>query len=41
MRTLPHRLEPKGAWYGLVDTTGAGRPLDAPWHVGWGDLDHL
>jgi hypothetical protein len=41
MRTLPHRLEPKGgAWYGLVDTV-AGRPLTAPWHVGWGDMDHL
>jgi predicted N-acetyltransferase YhbS len=42
MRTLPRRLEPKGgAWYGLVDTTGGGRRLDAPWHVGWGDMDHL
>ena len=42
MRTLPRRLEPKGgAWYGLVDTTGGGRVLDAPWHVGWGDMDHL
>ncbi|MCU1373304.1 MAG: hypothetical protein JWO68_590 [Actinomycetia bacterium] len=42
MRTLPQRLEPKGgAWYGLVDTTGGGRRLDAPWHVGWGDMDHL
>lgn len=42
MRTLPHRLEPKGgAWYGLVDTTGGDRRLDAPWHVGWGDMDHL
>ena len=42
MRTLPRRLEPKGgAWYGLVDTTGGGRALDVPWHVGWGDMDHL
>jgi predicted N-acetyltransferase YhbS len=42
MRTLPRRLEPKGgAWYGLVDTTGGGRSLAAPWHVGWGDMDHL
>lgn len=42
MRTVPRRLEPKGAWYGVVDTTGAdpGRP-SAPWHVGWGDMDHL
>ena len=42
LRTLPRRLEPKGAWYGLVDTTGQhpARP-SAPWHVGWGDLDHL
>ena len=42
MRTLPKRLEPKGgAWYGLVDTTGGGRDVAAPWHVGWGDMDHL
>jgi hypothetical protein len=41
LRTLPRRLEPKGgAWYGLVDTV-AGRPLTGPWHVGWGDMDHL
>jgi predicted N-acetyltransferase YhbS len=42
MRTLPKRLEPKGgAWYGLVDTTGGGRDVTVPWHVGWGDMDHL
>jgi predicted N-acetyltransferase YhbS len=42
MRTLPKRLEPKGgAWYGLVDTTGGERDVSAPWHVGWGDMDHL
>ncbi|MCU1352891.1 MAG: hypothetical protein JWM05_2100 [Acidimicrobiales bacterium] len=42
MRTLPKRLEPKGgAWYGLVATDGERRTLDIPWHVGWGDMDHL
>jgi hypothetical protein len=42
MRTLPRRLEPKGAWWGFVDTAGRRTNLvDASWHVGWGDLDHL
>jgi predicted N-acetyltransferase YhbS len=41
MRTLPRRLEPKGAWYGCVDTTERSAPLDGSWHIGWGDLDHL
>jgi len=42
LRTVPQRLEPKAAWYGVVDTTGAhpDRP-SRPWHVGWGDMDHL
>lgn len=42
LRTVPVRLEPKGAWYGVVDTTGhdPDRP-SRPWHVGWGDMDHL
>jgi hypothetical protein len=42
MRTLPRRLEPKGAWYGAVDTTGRHPvPASGSWHIGWGDLDHL
>ena len=40
MPTLPTRLEPKGAWYGIVATAG-GVDLDQDWHIGWGDLDHL
>jgi len=42
MRTLPARLEPKGAWYGFVDTVGSHAHLvHSSWHIGWGDLDHL
>ena len=42
MRTLPQRLEPKGAWYGFVSTTGGHAHLvHSSWHIGWGDLDHL
>jgi hypothetical protein len=42
MRTLPRRLEPKAARFGVVDNTGVrpDRP-EAAWHVGWGDLDQL
>ena len=41
MRVLPHRLEPKGAWYGVAGTVGEPVPVSAEWHIGWGDLDHL
>jgi hypothetical protein len=42
MRTLPQRLEPKGAWFGFVSTTGGHAHLvHSSWHIGWGDLDHL
>jgi RimJ/RimL family protein N-acetyltransferase len=39
LRTVPVRFEPRSANYGLVATDG--RPLSGPWHVGWGDMDHL
>ena len=38
-RTLPVRLEPRGAWYGIADT--GGDPHGRAWHIGGGDLDHL
>ena len=42
LRTLPQRLEPKGLWFGYVDNDGTTSHLTAaPWHIGWGDLDHL
>ena len=42
MRALPRRLEPKGAWVGVGDNVGEHHDLaKAPWHVAWGDLDHL
>ncbi len=50
LRTLPQRLEPKGLWFGFVDNAKtAGAPqssttahlAEQPWHIGWGDLDHL
>lgn len=42
LRTLPQRLEPKGLWFGYVDNDGTTAHLTtAPWHIGWGDLDHL
>jgi hypothetical protein len=42
MRTLPQRLEPKGLWFGYVDNDGTTAHLETqPWHIGWGDLDHL
>ena len=42
LRTLPVRLEPKGLWFGFVDNDGTTSHLTAqPWHIGWGDLDHL
>jgi hypothetical protein len=48
LRTLPRRLEPKGLWFGFVDNAvAAGQPpatthlTTAPWHIVWGDLDHL
>ena len=42
LRTLPQRLEPKGLWFGFVDNDGTTSHLTSqPWHIGWGDLDHL
>lgn len=42
LRTLPQRLEPKGLWFGFVDNDGTTSHLTTqPWHIGWGDLDHL
>jgi len=40
MFTVPRRLQPRSAYYGVVDTSGA--PLgDRAWHIGWGDMDHV
>jgi len=43
LRTLPRRLEPKGLWFGFVDNPpgGLAHLASQPWHIGWGDLDHL
>lgn len=42
LRTLPQRLEPKGLWFGFVDNDGTTAHLtQQPWHIVWGDLDHL
>jgi hypothetical protein len=42
LRTLPRKLEPKGLWFGFVDNDGTTADLASqPWHIGWGDLDHL
>lgn len=42
LRTLPRKLEPKGLWFGYVDNDGTTSHLrEAPWAIGWGDLDHL
>jgi GNAT superfamily N-acetyltransferase len=40
MLPVPPRLLRRSAHYGLVDTRGRELP-DQPWHVGWGDMDHL
>jgi hypothetical protein len=40
MRPVPRRFEPRQANCGIVVTDGT-KLGTRPWHVGWGDFDHL
>lgn len=40
MAPVPRRLEPRQANYGVV-LTDRSKLGGRPWHVGWGDFDHL
>jgi hypothetical protein len=42
LRPLPRRLEPRAAYFGVVDNAGGLVGIERePWSVSWSDLDHL